>query len=550
MSSSKFTNLLICTNASIPLAILGLDYWDQNLGANAINTAIHITGIVSLILLLLSLAVTPIIRFTRQKHWFAARKTFGLFGFFYAVVHLTIYFFLDREGDVSSLIREMATRRFLLVGTIAIVLLLPLALTSTQRMRQRLGIKKWKRLHRLAYLIAGLVVLHYYMEVKSDTKSPIAFAMILGFILASRIPFRGTANNPNVDAEGSEVIKTNSKWSGDLILTQIRDESHKVKSFRLAPNDRDRLPFQFSAGQFINLTLDNNSAPLQRSYTIASSPNQLDWIEISVKKEPSGKGSGYLHDSANVGDVFRVNGPHGKFFFDADLTRRLILIAGGVGITPIMSMIRFIRDVNWQGEVRVLLSAKTESDLLFNDELRKIRQLHKNISIEQTLTRNRNSNWTGHTGRIDSETIRKMELDQDGTHVFICGPNAMADEISSMVLETGIDARNLHRESFGGKHRGTVPVDTTGQETHTIEFLKSKQKANISNNTTLLELAESYNVAIESDCRAGICGQCKVKLIRGQVDMDCEDALTDQEQASSMVLACQAIAKSDLIVEA
>ncbi|MGC6444178.1 MAG: ferric reductase-like transmembrane domain-containing protein [Rubripirellula sp.] len=550
MSSSKFTNLLICINASIPLAILGLDYWNQNLGANAVNTAIHITGIVSLVLLLLSLAVTPIIRVTHQKHWFAARKTFGLFGFFYAVVHLTIYFFLDREGDVSSLVHEMATRRFLLVGTLAIVLLLPLALTSTQRMRKRLGFKKWKRLHRLAYLIAVLVVLHYYMEVKSDTQSPIAFAVVLGFILASRIPFRGTANNPNVDPENQRVIKTKSKWSGDLILTQIRNDSHNVKSFRLAPNDRDRLPFRFLAGQFINLTLNDNSAPLQRSYTIASSPHQLDWIEISVKKEPSGKGSGYLHESSNVGDVFQVNGPHGKFFFDADLTRRLILIAGGVGITPIMSMIRFIRDINWQGEVNVLLSAKTESDLLFNDELREIRQLHKNISIEQTLTQNSNSNWTGRTGRIDPETIRKMEPDQDGTHVFICGPNAMADEISSMVLETGINPRNLHRESFGGRRSGSVRFDTTDQETHTVEFSNSKQKVNISNNTTLLELAESYNVTIESDCRAGICGQCKVKLIRGQVDMDCEDALTDQEQASSMILACQSIAKSDLIVEA
>ena len=143
-----------------------------------------------------------------------------------------------------------------------------------------------------------------------------------------------------------------------------------------------------------------------------------------------------------------------------------------------------------------------------------------------------------------------MDLDQDGTHVFICGPNVMADEISSMVLATGIDPRNLHRESFGGKRSRSIPVETTGQETHTVEFSNSKQKVNISDNTTLLELAESYNVAIESDCRVGICGQCKVKLTRGQVDMDCKDALTDQEQASSMILACQAIAKSDLIIEA
>ena len=549
MSSSKFTNLLICINASIPLVILGLDYWNDNLGANAVNNAIHITGIVSLVLLLLSLAITPAIRLTGQKHWFVLRKTFGLFGFFYAIVHLTIYFFLDREADVSSLLYEMSTRRFLLIGTLAIVLLLPLVLTSTQKMRQRLGIKNWKRLHRLAYMIAVLVVLHYYMQVKSDTRLPLAFAAVLGIILASRIPYLRNNTNLSGDLRKRSDPDVNSKWSGELVLIQTKDESHNVKSFRLARGDRNVIPFRFAAGQFITLTLTTGSETIKRSYTIASSPLQSEWIEISVKKESGGLASAHLHENAHVGDTFHVSGPHGKFCFTPELTQRVVLVAGGVGITPIMSILRYMRDINWLGEARVLLSAKTEADLLFRKELVKISDAHKNISVESTLTQNKNPDWVGSTGRVGFEQIEKMKVHQEGTHVFVCGPNAMADELCTMVRESGIDPKNLHRESFGGKRSRSAQTNATTQDTHTVEFSKSKRIADISDNTTLLELAEKCGVRIESDCRAGVCGQCIVRLLSGQVDMDCEDALSDKDKENNMILACQATVRSDLIIE-
>ena len=177
-------------------------------GANAVNTAIHITGIVSIVMLLLSSASsTPDPFYQANTMVFAARKTFGLFGFLYAVVHLAIYFFLDREGNIASTINEVTSRRFLQISTLAILLLIPLADLNTGN-AETLGNQRWNRLHKLAYLIAALVVLHYYLQVKSDTRSPIAFAIILIALLASRVPFWSKLRKKRVKHCRLPVAKT------------------------------------------------------------------------------------------------------------------------------------------------------------------------------------------------------------------------------------------------------------------------------------------------------------------------------------------------------
>ncbi|MGC6446641.1 MAG: FAD-binding oxidoreductase [Rubripirellula sp.] len=548
MNSSRFTKLLVSINAIIPLLILGWDAWNQQLGANAVNTAIHITGIVSIVMLLLSLLITPLIRFTKQTQWFALRKTFGLFGFLYAVVHLAIYFFLDREGNIASTINEVTSRRFLQIGTLAILLLIPLALTSTQGMRKRLGIQRWNRLHKLAYLIAALVVLHYYLQVKSDTRSPIAFAIILIALLASRVPFWSKLKEEKSKALQAPRGKNHS-WRGDLKLIGIRSESDTVKSFRFGTLDGSKIPFEFKAGQFLTIDLTIESKRVRRSYTISSSPLENDWIEITVKKEAQGLASSYLHNQTKLGDTFPFRGPFGKFTLDTHQTDQVILIAGGVGITPLISILRFLRDSHWEGDIQMLLSAKQESDLLFREELRESQKTLQALKIQKAITQQCPESWTGLRGRIQQDTIDQMTSRSPDAHVFICGPDAMADDLCEMIKRTNIPDEHIFRESFGGK-KTSAPNAAVESGEFEIEFSRSKIKIKETTNDTVLDLAESADVSIESDCRSGICGQCKVKLIRGEVTMDCEDALSNSDKAAGLILACQANAKSNLIVDA
>ena len=177
---------LVILNGLVPLAMLGWDAWQGQLGANAANTALHITGLVSLVFLILSLAMSPLLWWTGWGGWIAFRRALGLYAFFYAAVHLAIYIGFDRAMSLTSTLQEIAARRYLQVGAVAFLLLVPLAATSTNRMVQRLTARRWKRLHQLSYVVAILAVMHFYMLVKSDVLQPVAFGCVVAGLLFLR----------------------------------------------------------------------------------------------------------------------------------------------------------------------------------------------------------------------------------------------------------------------------------------------------------------------------------------------------------------------------
>ena len=185
MNVAYFRNLVILAGAG-PLLMLLWDTWQGQLGANAVNNALHITGILSLVFLFLSLLITPLRVMTGWNSLVAYRRALGLYGFVYAAIHLGIYVALDRMGNIGSTVEEILTRRFLTVGFVALALMLPLAVTSTNAMVRKLGPVRWKLLHRLAYVATILGVVHYYMLVKSDVRQPLAFAAVLTPILGFR----------------------------------------------------------------------------------------------------------------------------------------------------------------------------------------------------------------------------------------------------------------------------------------------------------------------------------------------------------------------------
>jgi len=137
--------------------------------------------------LLLTLTVTPLRRITGLNWLIFSRRTLGLYAFFYACVHFLIFFSLDRSLSISSTLSEMVKRKYLLVGITGLVIMVPLAVTSTNAMIKRLGGKRWRALHRLAYVAASAGVLHYYMQVKADVRQPVAFAAVLLLLLGYRI---------------------------------------------------------------------------------------------------------------------------------------------------------------------------------------------------------------------------------------------------------------------------------------------------------------------------------------------------------------------------
>lgn len=183
----QFSKLLLLVNGAVPAAILAWDAWHHQLGANPVNFAILTTGMSALVFLMLTLLVTPLRKISGWNWIIALRRMLGLYAFFYACLHFLLFFGLDRAFSVSSTLTEMTRRTYLIIGSTALLVMVPLAVTSTNAMIKRLGGKRWRALHRLTYVAAIAAVIHYYMQVKADTRKPLIFIAILTGLLGYRV---------------------------------------------------------------------------------------------------------------------------------------------------------------------------------------------------------------------------------------------------------------------------------------------------------------------------------------------------------------------------
>lgn len=173
--------------ALIPFALLVLRAVNNDLGANPIETLNRTTGDWTLRFILIVLAVTPLRRLTGWNALLRFRRMLGLFVFFYACVHFLTWIWIDQSFDVQSIVKDVIKRPFITLGFTCLLLLIPLAVTSTNGMVKRLGARNWQRLHRLVYAIAIGGVIHYWWLVKSDIREPLMYAAILALLLGLRV---------------------------------------------------------------------------------------------------------------------------------------------------------------------------------------------------------------------------------------------------------------------------------------------------------------------------------------------------------------------------
>jgi sulfoxide reductase heme-binding subunit YedZ len=187
ITSLGWINPAVIVGSLAPLAMLLWLALRRQLGANPVAEALNQLGLVALVLLLASLACTPL-RILFGWNWpFRLRRTFGLLGFLYAVLHASTYVALDQLGNLRAIWQDVTQRTFIFVGFAALLALIPLAFTSTAASVRRLGSQNWKRLHRLAYVAASLGVIHYVLRVKVDLSEPVIYGVVLAVLFLVRI---------------------------------------------------------------------------------------------------------------------------------------------------------------------------------------------------------------------------------------------------------------------------------------------------------------------------------------------------------------------------
>jgi ferredoxin-NADP reductase len=327
--------------------------------------------------------------------------------------------------------------------------------------------------------------------------------------------------------------------------------NHNVKTFRFKDPSGGPIPFAYLPGQFLTLHIAPRGIATRRSYTIASTPSWQDRIEITVKREDQGLVSRWLHDELRVGDEVEIEGPGGTFVFRGTEAERVVLIGGGVGITPMMSVVRYLTETRWPGRVHLILGFRAPRDYLFREELVQLQARNANLSVTVTMSHPQAEPWSGPVGRIDAALLASTVPDLAAHRVHVCGPPPMMDAVKAVLVALRVPEAQIKTEAFG-----TVKRNPTAQGARSTEvagnvfFQASELAAPVPTGATILDAADSSGVFIDNACRSGTCASCRVKLLSGRVRMAVEDALTREDKADGYILACQAEVEGDVRVDA
>jgi ferredoxin-NADP reductase len=245
-----------------------------------------------------------------------------------------------------------------------------------------------------------------------------------------------------------------------------------------------------------------------------------------------------------------ATGPFGQFFFNQDEHTKIVLIAAGSGITPMMSMLSFIDDLCLDTEVTLLYCVRAEQDIIFRKELEDLQgRLH--YFRYHVLLSKPSPEWTGNRGHLDRDSIQRAVPNLGDRLFFLCGPPSFMDTARGILAELGVQPKRIHQEVFGGVGvESKTLAQTTTESAFTVEFTKSGKTCTVLEGQTLLEAAAEAGVQIPSVCQQGQCGTCKTRLLKGQVRMTAEYGLDPEFKSQGFVLTCVGHAEGSVSLDA
>lgn len=231
-------------------------------------------------------------------------------------------------------------------------------------------------------------------------------------------------------------------------VTDIKPETAKVKSFTLT------LPMwmRHRAGQHYDIRLTaEDGYQAQRSYSIASEPEREGEVDITIERINDGEVSTYLHDVLVPGDRIEARGPIGGYFvWEAMMTEPLLLIAGGSGVVPLMSMIRHRAAVSAKNPTSLLYSSRNFEDIIYYNELEKLHAANGGLQIFHALTRSQPAEWKGYARRIDQDMLKEVAQPLGkSVQVFICGPTLLVEAAANTLVKIGVPSNQIKTERFG-----------------------------------------------------------------------------------------------------
>lgn len=362
-------------------------------------------------------------------------------------------------------------------------------------------------------------------------------------------------------------LAVSTPWDAEaddaLVCRAVRDETHDVKTFVLSPREPRR--FAYLPGQFLTFSFEVGGETIHRCYTISSAPTRPNAVSFTVKRVPGGPVSNWLHDNLKPGDIVRALGPMGEFSCFTHPAKKYLLLSGGSGITPMMSMARTFHDLGEARDVAFVHSARSPADIVFRGELETIARLDAAFRFHAVCETDSSSEpWRGPQGRLSLETLRTAVPDFCEREVFVCGPKPYMDAVRAMLKDAGFDMARHHQESFdfgelqeaeqvaaaeAAKDLDAEAVPAGGVRTFRVEFAKTRRVLECPENETVLDAARKIGIRLPSSCAKGLCGTCKSKVTSGTVVMTHAGGIRQREIDAGMALLCCSKPTSDLVVE-
>lgn len=338
-----------------------------------------------------------------------------------------------------------------------------------------------------------------------------------------------------------------------LRVAEIVPETAEANSIRFEIPAELRETFAFKAGQHLTLKAQIGGEEVRRNYSLCTAPGEQDWM-VTVKRIGGGLFSNWVGDHLKAGDTIEVMPPHGSFttHFDPKAKRHLVGIAGGSGITPVMSILRTLLATEPHSRFTLIYGNRDSSSIIFLEELAKLKDRYlERLELYHFLAEEEGDVdlFNGILDRERCEQALDQLVDEPGAvdGWFICGPGPMMDSAESALLERGIGRERIHIERFTAdrppqtlvremaelqsKAAGIVMSVTLDGRTRRVEFSEGN----------ILDSARAAGLPAPFACKAGVCATCRAKVLSGKVEMAARYGLTDEEIEQGYVLTCQSV---------
>ena len=334
-------------------------------------------------------------------------------------------------------------------------------------------------------------------------------------------------------------------WRGyrRFILDEKVPEAHNICSFHLRPLDDMPLP-PFEPGQHLGfqLRIPGHKRPTVRNYSLSSSPKERSKYKITVKRIPpppdqpdlpSGVGSTFLHENLAVGDLLEVSSPAGKFILDRQDPRPAVFLAGGIGVTPLLSMLETICDEKIERKCYFIHAVRNRSEHPFREHIQKIVEKCINVDLHVFYSQPAEdeevdaTDHRHHVGFLDVDRLAKITGGGD-LQYYICGPPPMMKNLLPALEEFGVSSDSILTEAFGPASTRNNPAkvstdsgeESTNPGQHKLHFKRSQRTLTWDGTSPILDMAEEVGIFIDSSCRAGNCGTCEIRLHHGDVEYE------------------------------